>query len=400
MEYDVVAIGGGLAGASLAKALTEEGLSTLVLERETSFKDRVRGEQMHCWGVAETRALGIYDLLKDTCGFEVRSWRTQILGAPEALPRDLVETSPHRAGSLNFYHPEMQTVLLNAAEQAGATVRRGATVVEITPGERPSVRVRDADGERTFEARLVVGADGRNSGSRGWAGFRVERDPERMAIAGVLLEGLGAPADVMSLFVNPSQGALSLTVPLGGQRFRAYVGTFRRNGSRHLSGQRALPAFIEASVSAGAPAAWYEHAAATGPLASFEGADNWVGHPYRDGVALVGDAAASNDPCFGCGLSLAMRDVRVLRDNLLQQRDWDAAGHAYAAEHDRYYGAIHRLTDWMRTILYDPTAEAAAIRARAFPLMAQDSTRRPDIVGIGPEFPSDETARRRLFGED
>jgi len=31
----------------------------LVLERETQFKDRVRGEQMHPWGVAELKALGI-----------------------------------------------------------------------------------------------------------------------------------------------------------------------------------------------------------------------------------------------------------------------------------------------------------------------------------------------------
>jgi menaquinone-9 beta-reductase len=111
MQYDVITVGGGLAGATLGKALSENGLRVLVLERETAFKDRVRGEQIHCWGVAETRALGIYDLLKSTCGLEVREWRTQVAGSPEAPPRDLVETSPHRAGSLNFYHPEMQSVL-------------------------------------------------------------------------------------------------------------------------------------------------------------------------------------------------------------------------------------------------------------------------------------------------
>ena len=39
-------VGGGLGGASLAKAMAERGYRVPVLERETRFKDRVRGEQM------------------------------------------------------------------------------------------------------------------------------------------------------------------------------------------------------------------------------------------------------------------------------------------------------------------------------------------------------------------
>lgn len=45
---------------------------------------------------------------------------------------------------------------------------------------------------------------------------------------------------------------------------------------------------------------------------SFDAADRWVDHPYHAGVVLIGDAAAASDPCFGCGLSLTLRDVRVL----------------------------------------------------------------------------------------
>jgi menaquinone-9 beta-reductase len=400
MRYDVVTIGGGLAGAAMAKALAQEGLRVLVLEREQTFRDRVRGEQMHPWGVAETRALGLYGLLKDSCGFEVRTWSTRFLGADENPPRDLVESSPHRAGSLNFYHPSMQAVLLDAAVEAGATVWRGVTAVEVLPGEVPLVRARDAEGERVCGARLVVGADGRNSACRNWAGFRVEHDPDRMALAGVLLKEVSAPQDRVSLSINSSGGVFSLTVPLGANRFRVYLGTFKQDGFRPHSGRHALPDLLAASIAAGAPAAWWEDARAVGPLASFDGADSWVEHPYRDGVALIGDAAASSDPCFGCGLSLALRDVRVLRDALLAENDWDAAGHAYAAEHDRQYGAIHRHTDWKRTVFFDPRPEAAAIRARALPRIAQDPTRVPDTIGVGPDAPSDEAARRRFFGED
>src|SRR5215475_11017260 len=68
--YDVITIGGGLAGAALAKRLAENGVRVLVLEREVAFRDRVRGEQMHCWGVAEARTLGLYQLLLETRNHE------------------------------------------------------------------------------------------------------------------------------------------------------------------------------------------------------------------------------------------------------------------------------------------------------------------------------------------
>ena len=83
-----------------------------------------------------------------------------------------------------------------------------------------------------------------------------------------------------------------------------------------------------------------------GPLASFECVDVWVEHPYRDGVALLGDSAASNDPSWGQGLSLSFRDARVLSDELLGNEDWSAAGHTYAAGHDQHYGVVGKVTGW------------------------------------------------------
>lgn len=400
MDFDLITVGGGLAGSALAGAMAARGSRVLVLEREREFRDRVRGEQMHCWGVAEARHLEIDELLRQTCGHETRYWATQLAGAPEAPRRDLVETTPHRVPSMNFYHPAMQAVMLGTAEDDGVVVRRGARVVAVTPGRPATVRVQEGEHEQTYTARLVVGADGRTSNCRQWGGFTPQRDPEQMRIAGALLEGVQAPEDTLRLFVNPERGKMALTVPVGEGRFRCYSGSHRGGEAPTLSGPEAFGAFIAACHEAGAPADWYQGATLAGPLATFEGADTWVEHPYRDGLALIGDAAASSDPCFGCGLSLALRDARTLRDALTSQEDWDAAAHAYAAEHDVYYGALHRLTGWMTTLLYDPGSEAAARRRQALPRIAEDRRRVPDIVGLGPDFPSDESARRRFFGEE
>jgi menaquinone-9 beta-reductase len=402
--YDVITVGGGLAGAALAKRLAENGMRVLVIEREVVFRDRVRGEQMHCWGVAEARTLGLYELMLETCGREVRYWSSQFVGLSEFGLRDLVKTSPHHAGSLNFYHPDMQSVMIGAAVAAGATVRRGARVVALVSDGLPGVRVHeDGNGETVYRARLVVGADGRNSLCRRWGGFHVEHDSEGMVIAGLLMKGLAAPEDRMSASSNPRLGMFSLTVPLGAGRFRAYVTIHkdaRDSTVAPLSGASNVPAFAAASIASGAPAKWYEGASAAGPLASYDGTDSWVNHPHRAGLVLIGDAAASNDPSFGCGMSLTLRDVRVLADKLLASDDWSEAADSYAEEHDRHYGVIHRLTGWARALFFHPSLVSAAARDSALRRLLADRTRGLDIVGIGPDFPCDETTRRRFFGED
>ena len=137
-----------------------------------------------------------------------------------------------------------------------------------------------------------------------------------------------------------------------------------------------------------------------GPLATFDCTDNWVEHPYKESIALIGDAAATSDPTWGEGISLALRDVRVLRDMLLSTNEWEATGHAYAAEHDRHYHTIHTVDNWFTRFFLETGPEADSRRARAFPLIATDGTRMPDLFGLGPDMQVNETARRRFFGEE
>jgi len=56
---DVVVVGAGIAGASIAAMLARGGLEVLLLERQRSYRDRVRGEYMAQWGVLEARAAGL-----------------------------------------------------------------------------------------------------------------------------------------------------------------------------------------------------------------------------------------------------------------------------------------------------------------------------------------------------
>ncbi|MEO7850788.1 MAG: NAD(P)/FAD-dependent oxidoreductase [Rubrivivax sp.] len=396
MLYDVITIGGGIAGATLAKNLAEHGYRVLVLERETSFRDRVRGEQMHPWGVAEARALGIYDQLATTCGHQTRWWLTY-QGTTLVERRDLAATTPHGVGSFNCYHPDMQEVVLQLAVDAGAEVRRGITVEGVESGSPPSVRV-CTDGQRSvLQARLVVGADGRASRVRRWGGFTVNQDPDRLVIAGALLEGTSVP-DEATYAVRGPEGFV-LMAPLGKQRARTYFISRKSDGRGPLSGGAHFSDFLAACRATGAPAAWFDQATLAGPLAQFNAADHWVEHPAQQGVVLIGDAAAASDPSYGCGLSLALMGARHLRDCLLAIPDWPVASEQYAREHARYYGAVHRITNWLTELRWSTGAAAQERRAHALARMAAEPARMPDIRGLGPEAPSDEETRRFLLGE-
>lgn len=217
------------------------------------------------------------------------------------------------------------------------------------------------------------------------------------------MHGFQAPADRINFITDPPGGRLSFNAPLSNGRFRSYFAWFdagNRDGHRRITGPRSLKDFAAGSIVAGAPSDWFAPAELIGPLASFEGTDHWVPHPYHNGVALIGDAAACSDLSFGAGLALALGDVRSIRNRLLANGNWDVEGQESAAEHDRRYGAVHRITNWIRTLSLDPRPQAAALRARALPRIAAEPGRRVDYVGRGPSAPSNDAPRHRFFGED
>src|ERR1019366_1806678 len=92
-------------------------------------------------------------------------------------------------------------------------------------------------------------------------------------------------------------------------------------------------------------------------------------------------------PLTARGLSFALRAARVLRDELISNSNWDAAGHRYADQHQRSFLACHTVEGWYRAVFQDPSPESTALRAKAMPLIAEDPTRVPDHILSGPDLP-------------
>jgi 2-polyprenyl-6-methoxyphenol hydroxylase-like FAD-dependent oxidoreductase len=399
VAYDLIVVGGGIAGASLAKRMAESGARVVVLERETEFRDRIRGECLVPWGVGEARQLGVADTLR-SCSNEMQ-WVQLSINGQIGMKRDLFATTPQGAGMWGFYHPRAQEALLTAAATAGAEIRRGATVRRIVAGAKPKVEIAADDGNSAeLEGRLVAYCAGRNPALRTELGFETRRGSIPLLLSGIWVKELPPEVDSSVAYISNdvANGSVSALFQQPDGRARAYFG-FHPQKCERLQGDASFGRFRDELEKAAQGTIPFGASKPIGPLASFECTDVWVDHPYRGGVALVGDAAASNDPSWGQGLSLAFRDARVLSDELLGDKDWAAAGERYAERHDQHYGTIRKVSGWFYDIFQRLGPEAEARRARALPLLAQGPMRFPDQLYSGPDLPMADDARARFFGE-
>jgi menaquinone-9 beta-reductase len=151
--YDVAIVGAGPAGSSCAAFCAQAGLRTLLLERERFPREKVCGDCLNpsCWPVL--RRLGVEDRVRSLPHGKLK--RVDFIGIDRqsisiALPND-AEIAVKRS---LFDH----LVMLRARE-TGAEVFQEAIVSELSLTNNWSIRAN----ENTFEARVLVAADGRNS---------------------------------------------------------------------------------------------------------------------------------------------------------------------------------------------------------------------------------------------
>lgn len=390
--YDVVCIGGGLAGAALASRLAEAGASVLVLEKTRQFRDRVRGEWLAPWGVREARMLGLEDAFA-----EAGAHRLPALAGRSLKPR--VVSVSDADTPLTYSHPALQSVLLERARQAGATVIRGARVTGVRARGIATVEYMSEYGPRQISARLAIGADGRSSLTRQALGRQSEEYISDRLVAGVRLADVAGDPLVGYFILREDTGGVVSLFPQGGGYARAYVFEPGMDAG-HYRGPNGLGNLVEAMVRMGVPRETVAEARAVGPLGAFSTDDTWVRRPANGCLALVGDAAGISDPTWGMGTALLLRDARVLSELLLSRPDWRSALRSYARQRDRYYAAIITAERWLTEIQLTPGEAAAERRQFLMGLWRQEPDRAIDLTNQGPETDVSERGRKRTFGED
>jgi menaquinone-9 beta-reductase len=356
----------------------------------------VRGESLHPWGVAEVQRLGLFSVLEQAPAQAAHYWETYA-GGMRVDRRDLAATTATQLTGFNVHHPEFQAALLGAAAAAGVEVRRGEKLTRIEAGAPVAVEIEGREPRRVRAAFAVV-ADGRSSNLRRQLGVSVRAEPSPMLVTGVLLEGVRCDPSAIGMFHPAEFGATALLIPLPRERVRLYF-IHRDDGGgarQRYSGAASLGALLARCVEVGVPADVVAEARAIGPLATFD-TTFWSieDRELPRGVVFAGDAAGNVDPVFGCGQSLALRDARFFVEHWRAcGGDWQLAAARYAEDRRAYHVALLRIEAWLTRILYTQGPAGDALRAATFPRLAELGI---DLIGRGPDSPTDAAAEARLF---
>jgi 2-octaprenyl-6-methoxyphenol hydroxylase len=311
---DVIILGGGMIGLTLAVALDRHGLTSIVVDpadpaaiAAPGFDGRATAISSSSWRMFE--ALGIADLLEGE-GCPIRAIKISDGLAPGGL-EFVPETEDGPLGIMVENRLLRSKLHAAAAAAENVTLLMPAAVGEVVR-DAGGVRVALADG-RLVAAPLLIGAEGRNSPTRDAAGIKVARwRYDHEAIITTVSHERQHDNVACEIFYPAGPFAV---LPLNPGNRSAIVWSVPARDAAAIFGlsDRALAAEIEKRMGG-----FLGPLTLAGGRATYKLGFHHAAHITAERLALVGDAAHGIHPIAGQGLNLGMRDAAALAEVLVE----------------------------------------------------------------------------------
>jgi 2-polyprenyl-6-methoxyphenol hydroxylase-like FAD-dependent oxidoreductase len=341
--YDAIVVGARVAGSPTALLLARKGYRVLAVDRATFPSDTLSTHILHAPGVAALNRWGLLDELVASGCPPIEQY------AFDFGPVVITGTSRAVEGNRTAYCPRrtvLDEILVNAARAAGVEVREGYHVDEVLVEDGRVVGIRS--GDREDRARIVIGADGRNSRVAKAVGAEEYNTRPRLQYSYYTYFS-NLPMDGMETYIRPDRGFGvaethdGLTIVVAGWPYAeaaSYKADVEGNFLRTLE---LAPEF----------AARVKNAKREAPFLG-GAVPSWFRKPYGDGWALVGDAGYNKDPITAQGITDAFLDAERCTEAI---DAWLRDGKPY----DDAMGAWHQERDAKAMPIYEFTSQLATL---------------------------------------
>jgi menaquinone-9 beta-reductase len=354
--FDVAIVGGGPAGSSCAAFCASAGLRTLILEREKFPREKVCGDCLNpaCWPIL--RRLELAEHIRrsphgklnrvDFVGLNGRTVTVKLPAGDDAeiaIKRSLLDR-----------------MLLTRARETGATVIENATVTALSPPGPRQEHWSVSAGDQKFRARVLVGADGRNSTVARLCGLLPRPTKERIA--------------------------LQTHVPLPPEFGDRVVLEFRPEG---YSGQAPVGegelnlCLVSVPKKIASLRSWAEARFNISPDHSWRTITPLTREPISPGqfsLFLVGDAARVVEPFTGEGIYYALASGELAAKAIALHCEGGNAGDvavAYSGAHAQLYRGRLWINRLARAAVLSPRLGSAFVTlARVYPVLLRALTKR------------------------
>lgn len=327
--YDVVVVGGRVAGASTALLLARAGVRVVLIDRDRYGSDTVSTHGLMRAGVLQ---LMRWEVLPDVTAAGTPPIRQVVFHYADG-EQVSVAIKPS-AGVDALYAPRrylLDRLLVDAATAAGVEVLHETSATDLLrspTGRVAGVRIRSRGGRSAdLNAPLTIGADG------------IRSTVARQVAAPLTQTGVNASAFLYRYFdqlptagyewaygnhsaagLIPTNDATCVFVGTTPARLRS----IRRAGAQQAFSEllaSAAPAFVE-RLAAATP---------TSPMRGWGGTPGYLRQSWGPGWALVGDAGYFKDPITTHGMTDALRDAELCAEAALASHSGCEESSAFAA---------------------------------------------------------------------
>ncbi len=312
----VVIIGAGPTGLTLAMLLAQRGIGVKLVEAARNFRRTFRGEALMPSGLEAIAQMGLTDLVARIPHRALDAWEF-IIEQRTIFRVDEPMEPGGKACTLISQSPFLEGVLAEASKYPNFEFIAGTGVRDLVWQDDRVVGVTLTD-DRQIGADLVIGADGRNSIVRDKANLTLDTAAQSYDILWLKLAS-GSQFEAENIFYSVLAGDAGFGLFLGSE------GQLQVGWTLHQDGEPDSKQWQQADWSAKLAAASPEWLAAV-----FRQQADSIERPFllsvrvglcpswhAPGVLLLGDAAHPMSPIRAQGINMALRDAIVAANQLV-----------------------------------------------------------------------------------